>query len=196
MGDSQNSRANDSVRKLQDAFGMQIKDIPKLTSRPQNPDAVKKAQLSMQASLLGKTPVWSFKGPTGLSSTFQNPNQDISGFSPLQACSECAKLLSFRESHALRQGYSCTRYLSLLHKSARDGCPLCRCILQDFRPSVAGKLDSPIFMKTHPYETDVSMRVAVQGYKKASLMLRDIENPEGKPLSFTIARLSQSGKNQ
>ncbi|KAI8655482.1 HET-domain-containing protein [Fusarium keratoplasticum] len=39
---------------------------------------------------------------------------------------------------------------------------------------------------------DVPMRVAVQGYKKASLMLRDIENPEGKPLSFTIARLSQS----
>lgn len=193
MGDSQNSRTSDSVRKLQDAFGMQIKDIPKLTSRPQNQEAVKKAQLSMQASLLGKRSVWSFKGPTSLSSTFQNPNQDISGFSPLQACSECAKLLSFRKPHVLRQGYSCTRYLSLLHKSARDRCPLCRCILQDFRPSVAGKLGSPVLERVHPYETDISMHVAVQGYKKASLVLRDIENPEGKPLFFTIARLSQSG---
>ena len=125
--------------------------------------------------------------------SIQNPSQENQWDPSIKVCFDCTLFLAHRQFSDLAAGFQCERDISALDCSTRSGCPLCRALLQKFRPTVASRLRLPVSV-INAGETNLKLFVRVDSLgRDASLIFKDLEQQE-KELSYHIIRRNGSSR--
>lgn len=114
------------------------------------------------------------------------------GYSQNAACSECVAVLGYKPVTVLSRGFDCTLNIRTLNATAKEGCPLCRSIVQCFRPGVAARFNKP-FAAILPTDEDINITAQVlqAGSINASLVLIERDKRENR-LEYRLARRNSS----
>lgn len=118
----------------------------------------------------------------------QHPHQDGSGSVSINVCQVCLGIFERRSLQSITSpGYKVERSITSLYYSSKSGCPLCRAILQRFRPVMAAQLQEPYLTTSTDAETFV-LHSQVLGLRKNSRLVLHEEGNEGAVLEYRMVR--------